>query len=318
MNVAEALLEKNLIPVLNHQNDTYQLIEIEGQRAATGLLHKPSADVHVAITHSLQANAYAFRHGSMFVITLTDSLLRRLEEAITSFLDAPPIREYISRALGIEYESSAPWPTAMTWGAQSSSRRADITNDTRIALFYEIFDNAWFFAVLHEAAHIGNGDVDATRKRPDDLHLMIGETADILSYGGDGPNRHARYIEFDADRSAACWLMQIILRKYVKTPKQQDPYALAHTVLSAFGGMAAILQIAHHEPDPPEEMGKIDHPSFEIRLVGFWEGSELVLTDLAGSLELQSGYQILHAITLLRRAMEFVVLGAPSKYMISL
>jgi hypothetical protein len=317
VNVADALLKRNLIPVLNHSNDTYRLIENEGRRAATGLLRRQGAVVHVAISHSTKSNAYTFRVGHGYVITVTDSLLRRLEEAIIGYLDTTEIRKFILTTLGIEYASGKPWPTGMTWGAKPASQRVEITKDTRIALFYEIFDAASFFSVLHEIAHIGNGDVDGNRVRHPDPYVMLKELADMDSYGGGtsggDKNRTERFAEFDADRNAACWMMQMLLRKYVEEPVEPDPYAVTHLVLAAFGMIAAILHIAHHQPDTPEVMSKIDHPSFNIRIIGIWEGAKEVLQDPNGPVGLDNASIILLAIGRLCRAMETLILGAPSE-----
>lgn len=316
MDVVEALLAKNLLPVLKHTNDTYRLVEQEGRRAAMGLLHQ-KANVQVVVVHSRHSNAYAFASENYYIIAVTDTLMQRLEETVKSYLKDERIRQFIAASTGIEYDISDPFPAAMTWGSRPDSQRSRIAYDHATALFYEIIDSAWFFSVLHEVGHIDNGDADPINARPNvaaDAYGVIMESFEIESYGGYGPNARKRHSEYSADRSASCWITQILLEKYVDSLSEPDPFAMAHILLSVFGIIAAVMLIAHHVPDTTQAMNLHNHPSFEIRLAGVWKGLEIVLNDPDMRRNPVGVLRIMRVLTELRAMMETVSLGAPSGY----
>jgi hypothetical protein len=96
----------------------------------------------------------------------------------------------------------------MTWGLAPDSRRSAIGLDARYALFYEIFDTAWSFTLLHEPSHIENDDLESAskggdgvdpswvpRSDPDDdtdeLTRHAQHHVDRMYYVGTGPNNEA-------------------------------------------------------------------------------------------------------------------------------
>jgi hypothetical protein len=314
VDVAATLLQKNLIPVLQHSNDTYAMVETEGRRAAAGLL--PGSRVHVVISRSTRANALCFAAAGEYVITLTDELLRRLETAVTGLLCAPQIRQFIQQELQLSYDVHKNLPANMTGGIAPNSHRHAIGADMLITLFYDVMDNAWLFSLFHELAHIHHGDVDGkVGEATGDLYSDIVTTVEHQTYGGSGQNRERRYAEFRADREAASWLIQVVLRSHARGERDASDLALLKLILAAMGALVAVLQISHHDPDTPETMGHFDHPSFDARLEGVWEAFDTVLPQ---SLPLDVAYRTLHSISSLRGAAESVVLGAPSKYVIRL
>jgi len=335
MKVSDAFLARGLVPVMNHRNDTYAMIEDEGRPLVNGLLRRRSAIVFLAITRSSKPNAVTFRQDDVFLMALTDTPLRRLEMAIIGYLEDSGIAEFLFAISGVGYRRGDSWPTAMTWGINPDSRRAQITTDARYALFYEVFDSAWTFALLHECSHIENGDLDLSgvgnvaspaaeaherrsQKFEGDLYRRAQETIDLMFYGGDGINTGKRFAEVNADRNAACWLMQLLVKKYISEPTMQsgkpDPFALLHLALGAFGAMAAVLLIAHHEVEDETTMPMIDHPGFDVRIAGIGEGIEAHLTSSDSNLDPGQAITIMRVIAELRAPIETVVLGAPSDY----
>lgn len=316
--IMSAARSKNLLPLLRHDNDTYSMVEVEGTELATGLLSRTNPGlVPVCVYHSSSPNAYSFRHEDSSFVVLASELLRRLEQSVTGFLSSPHGRAFITTQLSIPYDAPSAWEPQMTSGLRPSTRRHEIGGDVAVSLFYEVFDGAWCFCILHEAAHLMHGD--AGGGNPSDALAFTGldDALDMMAHGGLGPARWQRMREFRADRQGGCWLTQLLLRKYVGTPPRPDPFWAAHLVLATLGAMAALLLIAHHEPDSPGSDDVPGHPSFDIRLVGLGEGIEEVLTAPDGPLQVHVGYQLFHLITEGRKALEAVVLGDVSKYMIS-
>jgi len=170
------------------------------------------------------------------------------------------------------------------------------------------------FTLLHEIAHIGHGDVDGvTPEASPDIYLSTVRTVELMTYGGTGKNRHVRFREYDADREAACWLSQRTIKRMLDEPTHD--FGVAHLGLASFGMLMVLLHLSRHDADTQEMMQSFDHPSYDVRLEGAWEG---ITTPLEDTLTVASAANIEQMITCLRQLIETVIFGEPSKYVISM
>jgi hypothetical protein len=108
--------------------------------------------------------------------------------------------------------------------------------------------------------------------------------------------------------------MLVLLDKYLVEPSksggQPDGFTQFHLVLAAFGSIAVVLLIAHHEIDDDTTMPLRDHPSFDGRLAGILEAIEAALTARDSPLDQDSAYRTMRVITELRAPLETVIFGA--------
>ena len=62
---------------------------------------------------------------------MTDTLLRRLEQAIIGYLEDEGVAAFIRQFFGLAYSCEGGWPETMTWGLTPDSRRSAIGTDVR-------------------------------------------------------------------------------------------------------------------------------------------------------------------------------------------
>jgi hypothetical protein len=316
MSIAKALLKKQLIPVAKHNNDTYTLLEEHVAAATKGILGRAGTFFVLSSKHS---NAYTLRIEDTSVILITDALLQTIETSTKTFLANPAIPAFFEHSFGITYAPSDS-PGRLTTGLAPASARHLIGADMWTTFFYEIFDNATKFVLLHEIAHIKHGDLDEHRPEKnrdhEDIYGTVCDTADLITYGGPGANRFTRIYEREADREAACWHMQSVFRRLQEDFGDQITLrALGSRYTFAWCGIMIGVLYASREPEADEREYTFDHLSFDARLESVWEGATPPLEELFG---FAVEGQLMHVITLLRKQIETIVFGEPRKYMISI
>jgi len=87
-------------------------MEEESARAARGLL--PGRSVQFFVIKSGRKNAYTFKADDQYVLTITDTLFRVIEESIGALLNHEAIRRFIGEWLRLDYLVKTPIPKNMT------------------------------------------------------------------------------------------------------------------------------------------------------------------------------------------------------------
>jgi hypothetical protein len=317
MDIVQYLLDKNLIPIINHENGTYRFLEVEAAKATRGILGRKG---NFYVLKSARSNAYTTKINDSYVICITDSLINDIESAILNLIRDPSIVDFFQDEFSVTYPSVRSY-AKITTGFKSETREIN-AQDPFLAMFFEIFDHAMRFILLHEIAHISNNHLDEFRKETghQDIYQKISNTLELLTYGGSGDNRFTRHHEFIADREAGNWLIQNVIRRLSQYFDQGIPINMLalHSTISLFGAMVSIIYTSRQCNGGDQEY-TFDHPTYETRLESVWEGIEPPFNELldAQTETLMLKHQLLQMITALRSQIETIVFGARSKYMIS-
>jgi hypothetical protein len=298
MTLVDALLRKKLIPIVNHANPWFAFMEEEAARAARGLL--VDREVHFFVVNSARPNAHSFLDDGKYFITITDGLFRVLEASIETLVVSDIVVKFMHDWLQIEYDVGLAVPAQNRWSARPPDLPPHVTEAMRYRVVDEIFDHALRFTLLHEVAHILHGDAGGTMPElPNDIYLRATRAIDITTVGGTGANRHLRHREYEADREAACWLMQAAIRRAELDGGGEN--GVKHLGLAAFGMVLVAIHLSRHTPDSPEVFESLDYPSYDIRMEGVGEGTQLVLNDV---LTVVSAATIFRMMTQARRVIE--------------
>lgn len=302
MEIVNLLLSKNLMPIVNHDNRWFGYIEQHAEAAALGLL--PGRAVHFYVVRSNRKNAYTFKADGQYIVTITDAVFKGVGETVAKMLNTEAIRRFMQSSLDLSYDFDLSAPDQLTVGSSTS---APISHEQYLwwSIFEETFEGALLYILFHELAHIAHGDADGlSTVSSDDAYQIVMRLIDLDEIGGEGPNRHARFSEYEADKEAACWLFQRVVRRAA----QDTVYTASHFGLAAFGMFISMIHLSRHQPDTQEILQSFDHPSFDLRVQGAWKGMALVLQ---AELDAASESVVHVIISRLREAIETVMAGVP-------
>jgi Peptidase family M48 len=316
MHLVRELLKRHLIPVINHENDTYTQLARHAAAATTAILKREAA---FYVTASTKPNAYSFKIDQEYVITMTDTLLRTIETSLRDLLGDPSIVNFFKESFGVEY-TPGNLPGCLTTGLKPNSVRHLVGKEPWPTIFYQVFDNATKFVMLHEIAHIKHKHLDDNSFEENDaskdFYSRVADTADLLTYGGKGQNRFQRTRERIADREAGCWQMQGVFNLLrVDFGDQITLRELGSQYAYAWFGILTAVLYTSRTPAGDDSEYEFDHLSFDARLESVSEGASPVLTEFLG---VAIEGNLMRVITLLRKTIETIVFGQPSKYMISI
>ena len=323
--IVNELISRGLIPVLTHDNETYEFCASEALKATKGILGQP---LPFFVVRSTKANAYAIKiSAEVHAIAVSDALLETLESAATTLLSDERIRQWLVYNCRLEYTPRTP-EQRLTTGLSPARTRQSAGQDVWLGLFYRIFDYAFIFILLHEIAHIHNNDSDPAtpavgKEFEVDLWNKVGETGNFITHGGDGPNRFSRYAEYKADRAATLWFLQVVPQKVRRLYGDQPHPASVwiEFIMGFFGLIVAIIYLRDETSEAAAD--QISHLLYEARFEAVQEGLDLALPDIALLLDRDErqgqlrSYQLRHAMFELRKAIEIVIFGKPSKFIIS-
>lgn len=304
MKIVDLLLSKHLIPIVNHDNHWFTYMQQEAGAAARGLL--PGRTVHFYVIRSNRKNAYTFKAEGQYVVTITDAVFKGIGETLAKLLNTEAIRHFMRSSLGLSYEFN---PSALDQVPIGASTPARPSHEHYLwwSIFEETFGSALLYLLFHELAHIAHGDADGvSAPGPTDAYQIVMRIIDLDEIGGEGPNRHARFSEYEADKEAACWLFQGALQRAAK----DSVYAASHFGLAALGMFISMIHLSRHQPDTQEIQQSFDHPSFDLRVSGAWKGMAAVLQ---GELDSASEATVHAIISRLREAIETVMAGVPMR-----
>jgi hypothetical protein len=308
MTTIDELLSKGFIPILNHKDTTFSFVQDQGNKAGRGLL-RGRASAETFVVHSAKPNAYSVKLQNTYAILISDSLLRLFQDSAINLMNSIEFRNFLAANFKINYSGDL---------KQCPNSRTLKGRDLGHTFFFDMVDNAIVFVLLHEIAHIYYGHIESPYPEPtgNSLYEKVVHAVELNEVGGEGSNRHLRFTEVIADREAGCWHSQKFLREMQMLHERKLTLAdiAVHYTMAFSGILIAALYLSNKNVDKGAVF-EFDHPSFDIRLERIWESTTTPLEESLGIL-IQS--QLGRLITHLRATVERVVLGAPSRFWISL
>jgi hypothetical protein len=319
MNPIKTVVAKGFVPIVNHNNDIYGVVESVVSSSGRDLLDGPTFGF---IVSSQRANAYSVRTDHLNAVLVSDSLIQLCANHAVNLINAAPIRKIFSLRGDISYVPESVEAPVVIGDEPDKTWTKSVGKKTWYSLFYDVLCAAVRFVALHEIGHMHLGHIgEPWSKRPtvpDDTYEHITAALTLETYGGEGKNRFRRIDELAADRAAAFWHAQLFVGKFEQMlhppDKMQDMLLLNAKYMAAFlGVLVAILSRSCLTSDAETSDYRSDHPSFDSRLEWVHEGVEMAFEQL---LDRAAGGEVLHSITILRGGVEQVVQGKISDFVV--
>jgi hypothetical protein len=298
------LLAKGYVPIVKHNNPSFEFLEHEAAKASTGLLGQR---IRCHALRTEKSNAYMVRLPAGFFLGVTDTLLQDMSFDILELLAQPRIADFFASQCAYNYDPRASAPTRGSLGSLVDSvDPMDRFDNPKIHLFNSIFCNGVIvFLVLHEIGHAKHGHFEDLV--PGAAFADLPEALNEPKWGVQ--ERAARLDrEREADTAAACWRAQQIVKAVQSHRGNVGKEAYCLDLASAFLGAAIPVRRlsrqteseASTHPVPQERTQNIAHwlslvGSAEYPQVSYEEHLRLLvrLTRLIETIALDLGWRSL-------------------------
>ena len=119
-----------------------------------------------------------------------------------------------------------------------------------------------------------------------EIYEKVADAVEMMTYGGEGYNRFARLDEIKADRNAAVFHAQVLLRRMTRDFGKEWPDRTFWARFTAFGlgGIYGLVLLSSKVLEGPQRIYEHDHPRFDIKLEMFWEGWQTVFENEFGTM----------------------------------